>query len=547
MARKASFNSLVTKMAREAARAQRQSEQERQRRVREAERERVKAEREYALATRNDQRLAAAAQKEAQQRYLVARQREVDAQNEDLARQIDNLSHILEHTLTINDAISFSSLLVIPNKPVFAPPKELSTPSTPPDHDDFVRDIKKPSGLGGLLPSAKRAYEQALINAEQQFIDAQQRCSQLEAERLENLEKHKLDHERQIQKAVEAAKEANKPVIQFQQNYESGLPEAIIAYNAMVLERSEYPEGCPQEFRVAYVPDSKELVVEYELPGLDIIPNELEFKYIKSKDVVEEKSRKIAEIKELYQNLVAAIALRSVHEVLEADVKNYLEVVAFNGFVTTVDPATGRDVRPCLISLRTTRNRFMELDLRRIDKSVCLRNLGAQVSSRPAEMQPVKPIVEFSMVDKRFVEASDVLSDLESRPNLMELSPFEFENLVSNLFKKMGLETRQTRASRDGGVDCVAFDLRPILGGKVVIQAKRYSNTVGVSAVRDLYGTMMNEGANKGILVSTSGYGSDAHDFAKDKPIELIDGGGLLYLLEQNGVQARIVFAEQKV
>ena len=39
------------------------------------------------------------------------------------------------------------------------------------------------------------------------------------------------------------------------------------------------------------------------------------------------------------------------------------------------------------------------------------------------------------------------------------------------------------------------------------------------SAVRDLYGTMMNEGANKGILVTTAGYGPDAFTFAKDKLI----------------------------
>jgi hypothetical protein len=53
---------------------------------------------------------------------------------------------------------------------------------------------------------------------------------------------------------------------------------------------------------------------------------------------------------------------------------------------------------------------------------------------------------------------------------------------------KMGLDTKLTQASRDGGVDCVAYDPRPILGGKVIIQAKRYKNTVGVSAVRDLFG-----------------------------------------------------------
>ena len=81
----------------------------------------------------------------------------------------------------------------------------------------------------------------------------------------------------------------------------------------------------------------------------------------------------------------------------------------------------------------------------------------------------------------------------------------------------------------------------PVLGGKVVIHAKRYRDTVGVSAVRDLYGTMLNEGANKGILVCTSGYGPDAYNFSKDKPIELIDGGGLLYLLREHaGTTARI-------
>ena len=45
---------------------------------------------------------------------------------------------------------------------------------------------------------------------------------------------------------------------------------------------------------------------------------------------------------------------------------------------------------------------------------------------------------------------------------------------------------------------------------EVIIQAKRYKNTVGVSAVRDLFGTMQNEGASKGILVTTSGYGKSS-------------------------------------
>lgn len=145
------------------------------------------------------------------------------------------------------------------------------------------------------------------------------------------------------------------------------------------------------------------------------------------------------------------------------------------------------------------------------------------------------------MVDDRFTDESDVLSELDQRPNLMELTPSEFESLITNLFEKMGLETRQTRPSRDGGVDCVAWDTRPVMGGKVVIQAKRYKNTVGVSAVRDLFGTVHNEGAGKGILVSTSGYGKASFQFAEGKPLELLDGSNLLYLLKEHaGMEARI-------
>jgi restriction system protein len=181
-----------------------------------------------------------------------------------------------------------------------------------------------------------------------------------------------------------------------------------------------------------------------------------------------------------------------------------------------------------------------------VDPAACLKGLSAAVSPSPADLAPVRPVLELKMVDPRFITETDVLSQLDQRPNLMELTPGEFESLITNLFTKMGLETRLTQASRDGGVDCVAFDPRPIFGGKVVIQAKRYKNTVGVSAVRDLFGTMQNEGASKGILVTTSGYGAASFQFAQGKPLELLSGANLLYLLaEHAGISARIVVPEE--
>jgi hypothetical protein len=52
---------------------------------------------------------------------------------------------------------------------------------------------------------------------------------------------------------------------------------------------------------------------------------------------------------------------------------------------------------------------------------------------------------------------------------------------------------------------------------------------------------MQNEGATKGILVTTSGYGKSSYAFADGKPLELLSGTHLLYLLSEHaGLEARI-------
>jgi restriction system protein len=535
MGRRSGFSGMMAAAARNAARAQRQAEANYRRQVREHER-----------AVRQAERTRTMAAKEARQRYLEERMQEAEDGNFELAERMEELRTILEHTLTVDDAISFDSLRIKEQYPPFAPPNELIMNYPRPSREQFLSAVKALGLLGKMIPGAKAKHERAIGEAEARYQAAQNEYNNAAAQRKGHLERLKAEYDRQREAFVLKAQQRNSEVDELESAYQAGEGEAVVAYNTMVLERSEYPDDFPQEFRLAYSPESKELVVEYELPGVGVIPAAAEYKYVKTRDVIDSKARKPAEIKELYQDIVAAVALRTVHEVFEADQGNHLAVVTFNGFVQTVDPTTGRDVRPHLVSVRVTRERFDELNLGRIDKRACLRNLGAKVSPRPEEQQAVKPIVEFNMVDKRFIEGSDVISELDARPNLMDLTPFEFENLVGNLFSKMGLETKQTQSSRDGGVDVVAFDTRPILGGKVVIQAKRYRHTVGVSAVRDLYGTMMNEGANKGILVSTSGYGSDAFNFVKDKPIELIDGGSLLYLLENHGgVSARIIMPDE--
>lgn len=526
--------SAVGRAQRAAAAAQRRAAREADRRARAAARE--ARERDRARIAHNRE-----LEREAKRQHLEDQIESAADRTEAIAATIEELDTVLRHTLAANDVINFESLRVPESYPDSNPPVVLTTPAAEPQLDAYLSAVRPLTFLQRLLPGAEERRERRLKEAADAYEVAATQFRAYEADRLGRLTAFKKAYDEERFGAIWEATQRNSEVAEFESRYRKGEAEAVVAYNVMVLDRSEYPSEFPQRFRVAYNRNSRELVVDYSLPPVAVIPAISEVRYVKARDSFEEKPRKPAEIRERYQTLVSAVALRTLHEAFEADQAKHLDVVTFSGYVEAVDPATGNDIRPYLVSVRTTRGEFEKIDLRRVDPRVCIRNLGASVSARADELSPVKPIIEFDMVDPRFVDQTDVLSELDARPNIMDLTPFQFENLVGNVFTKMGLDTRQTRSSRDGGVDVVAYDSRPVLGGRVVIQAKRYRHTVGVAAVRDLFGTMMNEGANKGILVTTSGYGPDAFAFAKDKPIELVDGGALLYLCDQVGVRARIV------
>jgi restriction system protein len=486
-------------------------------------------------------RASAAEERERKRLYAESRSADVAAMNEELDARVDALGQILDATLDVDDRIAFESLKIAPMPPAWQH-ADLERPLPAPRLESFM---PPPQGsLGKLFGKAKHA--ELVSQAEANHAKALREYQHRESLRQSYLAQARSDWSAAVDGAHAEAARQHAEVDQFRAEFEAGQPDAVVTYFSMVLEGSLYPDGFPQTFKIAYVPESRQLVCEYELPLVEVIPTAKAYRYVKTSDSLTETSRPAAQVKSIYASVVAQIALRTVHEIFEADDRRNVDTVVFNGVVDTVHPGSGRRIRPCLITLRTTRETFTEIDLRHVNPLECLRHLSAGVSKSPAELTPVRPVLEFNMVDPRFVAESNALSTLDTRPNLMGLTPSEFEALIQNLFSIMGLEAKQTRPSRDGGVDCVAYDPRPIFGGKVVIQVKRYRNTVGVSAVRDLFGTLQNEGASKGILVTTSGYGSASFDFAQNKPIELIDGAQLLYLLQEHpGVEAKIVPPEE--
>ena len=116
------------------------------------------------------------------------------------------------------------------------------------------------------------------------------------------------------------------------------------------------------------------------------------------------------------------------------------------------------------------------------------------------------------------------------------LSGIEFENLCQVLLQKAGFDVETTKASGDGGIDLIARCHQPFFDGKYIIQCKRYAGGVGEPIIRDLYGVVMAEHANKGILMTTGYFSMSAINFSHNKNLELIDGEKLAELLSAHGL-----------
>lgn len=122
------------------------------------------------------------------------------------------------------------------------------------------------------------------------------------------------------------------------------------------------------------------------------------------------------------------------------------------------------------------------------------------------------------------------LKDAQTIEDLLAITPEQFEDLVAKLFRVYGHDVEKVGGTSDHGVDILVLSDR---GEKWVVQCKRYSGSVGEPIVRDLFGTMLHEGAQRAYLITTGGITKQAVEWAEGKPIILYDGEGLVKLIRR--------------
>ena len=490
----------------------------------------------------------------------------VDELNKEAKEAIESLNNILVHTLSVDDIVDWDSIkrkdafrinpvklfkdgekpdFIIFNS--FGWPTEFEKISQP--VEPTFEKVKNEYGIFSKLfrgKTIKEDFETRTKKWEQQKEQTNKANTSRElffnkvVASFENKKKYFEEEKRRDNEALENIK----------LRYKEKDPKAIEEYCDLVLNSSQYPDYFPQNWVLEYRKDSRIAIVEYDLPAPDKLPMVESYKYIKSRDEVSEKTLTQAARKKLYNSVIYQLCIRTIHELFEADVINALDAVAFNGLVTNTNPATGIKETKLIMSIVANKEQFIAFDLSQVDPKATFKHMKGVAAASLVDLTPIPPIIQLDKSDKRFISGRNVVGNLDDSVNLAAMHWDDFEHLIRELFEKefvsSGGEVKVTQASSDGGVDAIAFDPDPIRGGKIVIQAKRYTNVVGVAAVRDLYGTVMNEGATKGILVTTSDYGKDSYEFAKDKPITLLNGSNLLSLLEKHGHKARINIAEAK-
>ncbi len=379
-------------------------------------------------------RAALAHEKQSRVRYAADREAEATRRSAEIQATLAELAGVLARS---DSGFAFNALKAAAPRLVFSP----QTPTqaeVAPVLTSFLPAA--PTGFGAHVPGAKRKHEAQVEEATAAFTEAEQRHAAREAQRIAALLQEREAFEAKVAELEASVASQHGDVDELERKFAAGDPDAVTEYYAAVVGSITLPYEPPEEdSRLAYSPQSRQLVIELELPTFDVIPENREYRYIKSRDEIKPAPLPAAERKRLYASLIAQVALTALRTAFRADAHTVVETIVLNGHVHTIDKRTGQQIHPCLLTVRTTRERFEQLNLALVDPAECLKGLSASVSKSPAEMVPVRPVLDFDMVDPRFVSEENVLGSLDTRPNLMDLTPSEFESLITNLFEKMGL------------------------------------------------------------------------------------------------------------
>lgn len=392
--------------------------------AREAERERAAQVRQHAAAVREaerahkaSQRAAAQAQraseaerkrleKEARDAHVASMQATVEEKNTELAEIYDEIDSLLAATLDIDNYVDLEQLRQTVEHPPFSrtdleqpipPPPPIPEPSEPnyteppPPAGLFNRKKKHAEEISAAQATYSRAHQawqadMAALPARRQAVADEH--ARAEAERVRSLEEARAAYAADCEAREAEVTAQNVELDTLIANLGYGTTDAVEEYLSIVLSNSVYPDHFPVRHEFTFDPSSAELSLRCLIPGPAEVPAIKAYKYTKSTDEITETAMSQKAAKERYAGAVHQAALRTLHEVFEAERRGLIKSISLEVGTETIDPATGIEGYVPFVAVAAERDSFMAFDLSEVVPASTLDHLGAAVSKNPLGLVP---------------------------------------------------------------------------------------------------------------------------------------------------------------
>jgi restriction system protein len=345
-------------------------------------------------------------EKEAAAAHVEAQLAEVAARNAQLARIYDDIDSMLAFTLDIDDFVDLESLKVVAQHPAFNPGR-IGTVTAPvpdvfyPPEPVFI-EPEKPRGLFGTKKKHTELIEQAQAEhhlaveqwtAHKQQLDAEHAAlvshrDEVEAKRLQDLGELRARYEAECAQREADATARNEELAKLINDFAFDVGPAIEEYVGIALSYSVYPETFPVEHDYQFDLGSRELTLSVSVPPPADMPSVKEWRYVKAKDEIVSSVLPTTAQKNRYASAVAQVAVRSLHEVFEADRGGKIHTIALTVGSEAIDPATGLSGLVPFVVVAAGREQFLQFDLSNVVPNATLEHLGAAISKSPFDLAP---------------------------------------------------------------------------------------------------------------------------------------------------------------
>jgi restriction system protein len=378
--------------------------------VREAER----AQREYARAVAAAQRASAVelavAERAAKTAHIEAQRAFAESQTRRALDAFVQIDSILAATLDVDDFVDVDSLKQSAEHPPFDR-DDLRKPLVPPILEPTPPEPQfmappAPSGMSKVFKKQQHAEAHAVAHAvwskrHQEWADYVNRVlpaknaklledyASKEQHRTASLAAALTEFEAACAEREREAAETNESLDRFKTALASGDPEALTQYVGIVLGNSAYPEAFEVDHEFEFDPDLGELTVAVIVPAPSAVPNVKAYKYVAASDEIRETPCTQKEQRDRYNDAVAAVAIRTFHEVFEGDREGRIQTISLTVQTETINPATGlADTFP-FVAAAADRQEFLQYDLANVDPNQTLTLLRALVSKNAFGLKPI--------------------------------------------------------------------------------------------------------------------------------------------------------------